>query len=62
MAYLDSTVAMPMLAPYVLARRSTRKLKQLYGRGGELVRESAQEYEKAAKGTHKNPIHNQEAH
>jgi len=48
-AYLDSTVAMPIMTSYALARRSPRKLKKLYGRREELVGKLAREHEKARK-------------
>ena len=36
--YIDSTVALPLLTAYAMARRKPRKLKQLYNRREELVR------------------------
>jgi deoxyhypusine synthase len=36
--YLDSTVAMPILTHYALARSKPRKLKRLYDRRGELLK------------------------
>jgi deoxyhypusine synthase len=48
--YLDSTVALPLLTAYALARRKPRQLKRLYDRRGEMMdllrrlyRESAHE-------------------
>src|SRR6266852_4483169 len=38
-AYLDNTVAFPILASYALARRKPRKLKRLYDRRSEMMRE-----------------------
>lgn len=46
-AYLDSTVAMPILTSYALAKRSSRKLKRLYDRRGELLENLRREYQKA---------------
>ena len=43
-AYLDSTVAMPLLTHYALARRSKRPLKRLYDRRGELMEFITREY------------------
>jgi deoxyhypusine synthase len=61
-AYLDSTVAMPILTSYALARRSPRKLGRLYERRGELVEKLANEHGKISRRSSHNPIHNQEAH
>jgi deoxyhypusine synthase len=36
-AYLDSTIAMPVMTSYALAKRRPRKLKRLYDRRSELV-------------------------
>ncbi|HXX63454.1 MAG TPA: deoxyhypusine synthase [Bacteroidota bacterium] len=49
--YLDSTVALPILSSYALARRRRRKLKRLYDRRGELVRSLKVEYARATKFT-----------
>lgn len=43
-AYLDSTIAMPILTSYALARRKPRKLRRLYDRRSELVESLRQEY------------------
>jgi deoxyhypusine synthase len=43
-AYLDNTVAFPVLAAYALARRKPRKLKRLYDRRGEMMRELTHSY------------------
>ncbi len=43
-AYLDNTVAFPILAAYALARRKPRKLKRLYDRRGEMMRELTDSY------------------
>jgi deoxyhypusine synthase len=48
-AYLDSTVAMPILTSYALAKRRPRKLKRLYDRRRELVEHLRREYERALK-------------
>jgi len=42
--YLDSTVAMPLLTHYALARRKPRNLKQLFYRRSELVEAVKREY------------------
>jgi deoxyhypusine synthase len=61
-AYLDSTVAMPILTSYALAKRSPRTLKKLYDRRGELVEKLAHKHDRASKRSSQKPIHNQEAH
>src|SRR6266705_79910 len=43
-AYLDNTVAFPVLAAYALARRKPRKLKRLYDRRGDMMRELTESY------------------
>jgi deoxyhypusine synthase len=48
-AYLDSTIAMPVLTSYALAKRRPRKLKRLYQRRKELVDNLRGEYMKAMK-------------
>jgi deoxyhypusine synthase len=45
-AYIDSTVALPLVAHYALARRKPRKLKRLYDRRGELLAMVLREYRK----------------
>ena len=45
-AYLDSTVAMPILTSYVLTKRRPRKLKRLYDRRKEMVDVLRREYMK----------------
>jgi len=45
-AYLDSTVAMPILTSYVLTKRRPRKLKRLYDRRKEMVDVLRREYVK----------------
>ncbi len=42
--YLDSTVALPILTHYALARHKTRKLKRLYDRLPELMKLEEKEY------------------
>ena len=43
-AYLDSTIAMPILTSYALAKRKPRRLKRLYDRRVELVERLRTEY------------------
>lgn len=43
-AYLDSTVALPLVAHYALARRPVRKLKRLYDQRAKLVERLTAEY------------------
>jgi deoxyhypusine synthase len=45
--YLDTTVALPILTAYALAKRSPRRHKRLYDRREELLARLRQEYEKA---------------
>lgn len=45
-AYLDSTVAMPIFTSYALAKRKPRKRKALYHRRSELVDKLRSEYQK----------------
>jgi deoxyhypusine synthase len=47
--YLDSTVAMPILTSYALARKRRRRLKRLYDRRDEAMALLKREYEKARK-------------
>ena len=47
--YLDSTVALPMLTHYALARHKTRRLKRLYDRLPELMKLEEREYWKRNK-------------
>jgi len=42
--YLDNTVGFPILASYALARRKPRKLKRLYDRRAELMRQLTEAY------------------
>ncbi|MEX2156570.1 MAG: deoxyhypusine synthase [Gemmatimonadales bacterium] len=43
-AYLDNTVAFPILAAYALARRKPRKLKRLYDKRADMMRELTESY------------------
>src|SRR3954464_13757083 len=43
-AYLDNTVAFPILASYALARRKPRELKRLYDKRAEMMRELTDSY------------------
>lgn len=43
-AYLDSTIAMPIMTSYALTKRKPRKLKRLYGRRAELLGKLRDEY------------------
>jgi deoxyhypusine synthase len=52
-AYLDSTVAMPIMTSYALAKRRPRKLKRLYDHRGELLETLRKEYRKAVQGQRK---------
>jgi deoxyhypusine synthase len=45
--YLDSTIAMPLIASYALARHKPRKLKRLYNRRDELMKLLRDEHSKA---------------
>jgi deoxyhypusine synthase len=45
--YVDSTVALPVITAYALARREPRELKRLYDRRGELMQLLLSEYEKS---------------
>ena len=45
-AYLDSTVALPLLTSYALAKRPKRALKRLYDRRGALMADLRAEYER----------------
>lgn len=48
-AYLDSTIAMPIITSYALSKRKPRKLKRLYDRRHELVMKLQAEYFKVLK-------------
>jgi deoxyhypusine synthase len=43
-AYLDSTVALPLLAHYALARKQPRKLKRLYDKRAKMMERLTAEY------------------
>jgi deoxyhypusine synthase len=45
--YLDNTVALPVLAAYALAKRKPRKLKRLYARRADLMRQLTDAYHEA---------------
>ncbi|HEX8898700.1 MAG TPA: deoxyhypusine synthase family protein, partial [Chthoniobacterales bacterium] len=45
--YVDSTIALPLLTAYALARHEPRALKRLYDRRGELMGLLMSEYEKS---------------
>jgi deoxyhypusine synthase len=45
--YVDSTVALPLITAYALARHESRELKRLYDRRGELMSLLLAEYEKS---------------
>jgi len=42
--YLDNTLGFPILASYALARRKPRRLKRLYDRRAELMRQLTEAY------------------
>lgn len=45
--YLDSTIALPILTSYALAKRKPRKLKRLYEKRGEMMETLRREFRKA---------------
>ena len=45
--YVDSTIALPILASYALAKRKPRKLKKLYDKRGEMMATLRREFAKA---------------
>ena len=45
--YLDSTVALPLITSYALAKRKKRKLRRLYDRRGILMKQLKTEFDKA---------------
>ena len=47
--YVDSTVALPLITAYALARRKRRKPRRLYDRRGEMMNTLASAYEKVRK-------------
>ena len=48
MCYLDSTVALPLLASHALGTTARRPLKRLYDRRGELMDRLRAEYRSAS--------------
>ena len=48
--YLDTTVAMPLMTSFVLARHGKRRLKRLYRRRGELMETLREAFEDARRG------------
>ena len=48
-AYIDSTVALPIITAYALARHEPRKPKRLYGRREEFMNLLMKEYEKSTR-------------
>jgi len=46
--YLDSTIALPIMASYALARHEPRKLKRLYERREEMMKTLIEEHQRAA--------------
>jgi deoxyhypusine synthase len=48
-AYLDSTIALPIITSYALGRRKPRPLKRLYHRREEMLGLLLREYRKAQK-------------
>jgi deoxyhypusine synthase len=55
-AYLDSTVAMPILTSYALARRKPRRLKRLYHKREQLVADLKSEYKRSLRRTSKQTL------
>ena len=51
-AYLDSTIAMPVMVSYALSKRKPRRLRRLYDRRVELVESLRREYAGAQKKEH----------
>jgi deoxyhypusine synthase len=50
-AYVDSTIALPLLTFYALERHPPRKLKRLYDRREEMVGTMTKEYHRRAAAT-----------
>jgi deoxyhypusine synthase len=48
-AYLDSTIALPIITSYALGSRKPRPLKRLYDRREELISNLKREYARAQK-------------
>lgn len=57
--YLDSTVAMPILTSYALAKRKPRRLKRLYDRRGAMVERLRSEYHRTKRSKKKLDSRNQ---
>jgi deoxyhypusine synthase len=47
--YLDSTIALPVLTSYALAKRKPRKLKRLYDRRAAMMKRLVDEFIKASR-------------
>ncbi len=45
--YLDNTVGFPMLAAYALAKRKKRRLRRLYDRRADMMRQLTEAYREA---------------
>ena len=45
--YLDSTIALPLMTSYALAKRKPRELRRLYDRRGALMARLRAEFEKS---------------
>src|SRR5262249_37932908 len=45
--YVDTTIGLPMLSAYALAKHAPRKLKRLYDKRGKLIDKLKAEHEKA---------------
>ena len=56
-AYLDSTIAMPIMTSYALAKRMPRKLRRLYDRRGELLETLRLEYAVAQRKKKQHMVH-----
>lgn len=57
--YLDSTIALPIITSYALARHKARTLKRLYTRRDEMMRLLTEEHERASGNE---PVSADEAH
>jgi deoxyhypusine synthase len=57
--YLDSTIGLPIITSYALARHEPRKLKRLYDRRDEMMKQLIDEHARAAK---KEPAAARDAH
>jgi deoxyhypusine synthase len=56
-AYVDSTIAMPIMTSYALAKRKPRKLRRLYDRRGELLERLRLEYTAAQRKKKQHLVH-----